>query len=107
MPTGWLNICKKLKLLFSVKTEIWFVSETDFTNKSYCRISGYTLHYIIHPNSKVHGGIALIIRNGIWYYKTGKNQIKFLSAINVEIDWNGSITITNTISANISHLSIP
>jgi hypothetical protein len=45
MPTGWLNIRKKLKLLFSVKTDILLVSETHFTNESHCRIPGYTLYH--------------------------------------------------------------
>jgi len=70
------------------------VSKTHFTNKSYCRIPGYTLYHTIHPDSKAYGGTALIIRSNIKYYEIGKFQREFLQATSiVGEDQNSCITV--------------
>jgi hypothetical protein len=61
MSTGWQNI-RKITFIFSENIEILFVSETHFTNKSYYRISGYTLYHTMHLDGKAHGGTARVIR---------------------------------------------
>jgi len=57
-------------------TDILFVSETHFTNKSYFFMPRYTLYYIMQPDGKAHKGIALIIRSNIRHYEIGKYQNK-------------------------------
>jgi hypothetical protein len=54
------------------------LSETHFTNKSYCCIPRYTLYHTMHLYSKAHAGLALIIRSDIRHYEIGKYQKEFL-----------------------------
>jgi len=63
--------------IFSQNIDILFVSETHFTNKSYCRVPGYTLYHTIHPDDKIHGGTALIIRSNIKHYEISKFQTEY------------------------------
>jgi len=81
MPMGYLNIRKKIKtFIFSQNIDILPVSETYFTNKSYCHIPKYTLYHTMHFDSKAHGEAftALIIRSDIKHYEIDKFQRKFL-----------------------------
>jgi len=53
----------------------------------------------MHPDSKVHGKIALIIRSDIKHYEIGKFQREFLQAISIVVeDQNSCITISATYS---------
>jgi len=73
---GWLNIRKKLKLLFSVKTLTFylFLKHVSLTRA----IFRNTLYYIFHPDGQSHGGTALFITNDIKHYQIGKYQRKCL-----------------------------
>jgi len=67
--------------ILSQDIDILFVSKTHFTNKSNLRILKYTLFHIMHPDGKIHGGTALIIRNSIKHYKIDKHQRDFLPQV--------------------------
>ena len=47
--------------------DIFLISETHFTSKSYFKIKGYELINANHPNERAHGGPAILIKNGIKY----------------------------------------
>jgi len=48
----------------------------------------------MHPNGKVHGGIALIIKSSVRHYEIGKYQREFLQAINaMNEDWKNGMTV--------------
>jgi len=63
--------------IFSQNIDILLVSETHFTNKSYCRVPGYTLYHIMHSDGKAYGGTALIIKSNIKHYEINKFQTKY------------------------------
>jgi len=71
--------------IFNQDTDILLVSETHFTNKSY-RNPGYTLYHIMHPDGKIHGETALIIRGSIKHYEIDKYQRDFLQATSVTVE---------------------
>jgi len=72
--------------------DILFVSETH-TNKNYLGIAGYTLYYIMHPDSKTYCGTALIIRSSIKHYEIDKHQRDFLQVTSTIVEaWSGCIT---------------
>jgi len=87
---------QKIKIfIFSQNIDILLVSETDFTNKSYCCFPRYTLYHTMHPDGKAHEGIALIVRSNIKHYKIGKFQTEFLQATSITLeDRSGRIIIS-------------
>jgi hypothetical protein len=102
MPTGWLNIRKKLNLLFSIisiqfKIDILLVSETSKTFHqqelllySWIHIVSLTIYF---DGKAFDGGTTLIIRSSIRHYEIGKYQREFLQATSIVVeDWNGYIT---------------
>jgi len=70
---GWLNSQQIKTFILSQNIDI-LLSETHFTNKSYCRIPEYTLYHIMYSDGKGRGGTALIIRSNIKHYEIGKFQ---------------------------------
>jgi len=85
--------------IFSQNINILLISKTHFTNKSYCRISGYTMYYIMYSDNKAHGETAFIIRSDIKCYEIGKFQREFLQATSMVVeDRNDCITISATYS---------
>ena len=50
------------------KIDILLISETHFTNRSYCKIPAYKIYSINHPSENVRAGSAIIIKNTIKYY---------------------------------------
>jgi len=79
MPTGWLNICKKLKLLFSIKTDVLLISETHFITRN---IAVYlAIHCITQCTVTVKLILTeelLLLRSGIRHYEIHKYQREFL-----------------------------
>jgi len=70
---GLAKHSQKIKtFIFSQNIDILLVSETHFTNKSYCHVPEYILYHIMHPNDKAYEEIALIIRSNIKHYEIGE-----------------------------------
>jgi hypothetical protein len=75
--------------------DIFLVSETHFTNRSYFRSSGYTVYTTRHPDGTAHGGTAVIIKNNIKHHELPKSETACLQATSVVIeDWRGPITVS-------------
>jgi len=61
---------EEVKLFLSQnKIDIFLVSETHFTSKTYFSIPGYSLCHTNHPDDRAHGGTAILIRTTIQYAK--------------------------------------
>jgi len=71
--------------IFNQNIDILLVSETHFTNKSYCRIPRYTLYHTMHSDGIAHGETAVIIRSDIKHYEIGKFQREFLQATSIVV----------------------
>jgi len=81
--------------ILSPDIDILLVSEMHFTNKIYFRIPEYTLYHTMHPDGKVHGRTAIIIRSSIKHYEIDKHQRDFLQATSIMMEtWNSCITIS-------------
>ncbi|KAI8120461.1 putative RNA-directed DNA polymerase from transposon X-element [Lucilia cuprina] len=47
--------------------DIFLVSETHFTSRSFFRIKDYDIVFANHPDERAHGGAAILIWNNIKY----------------------------------------
>jgi hypothetical protein len=69
MPTGSPSTQKKRKNdIQNQQVDIMLISETHFTIKSYFKIPNYAIYDTQHPDGTAHGGIAILIKNGIKHY---------------------------------------
>jgi len=77
--------------------DILLISETHFTNKSYCCILVSCIHsvYIVSCNApgKTHEGTALIIRSDIRHYEIGKYQREFLQDTSIMVEDHGLVVL--------------
>jgi len=65
---GLQNHKEELKLFLTQnQIDIMLISETHFTNKSRFSIAGYNICLANHPDDKVHGGTAILIKSKIAY----------------------------------------
>jgi hypothetical protein len=62
------------------------VSETRFTDRSYVRIFGYTVHHTNHPSGNAQGGTAVIIKNSIKHAEMEKYDKDYLQATTILIN---------------------
>lgn len=65
--------------------DIFLISETHFTNRSYFKIPGYTMYETQHPSGRAHGGSAILIKNQIQHFELPKFQTDYIQATNVNI----------------------
>jgi hypothetical protein len=76
------------------KVDIMLISESHFTMKSYIKIPNYMIYDTQHPDGTAHGGIVIIIKNGIKHHLHGHYNLAHLQATSVTIDdWIGPLTI--------------
>ena len=47
--------------------DIFLISETHFTDKSYFKIKGYDVISCNHPSNRAHGGSAILVKSSIKY----------------------------------------
>jgi hypothetical protein len=70
------------------------ISEKHFTTRSFIKIPNYTKHANQHPDGTAHGGIAIIIKNGIKHHLHGHYTLEHLQATSVTVeDWISPLTI--------------
>jgi endonuclease/exonuclease/phosphatase (EEP) superfamily protein YafD len=82
--------------LTSRKIDIMLITETHFTQKSYLRISQYTVYHTNHPAGTARGGTAIIIKNHIKHHLLPNFSRDYLQATSVSVeDSLGHLTISS------------
>jgi exonuclease III len=77
----------ELKLfLYIHDIDIMLISETRFTEKSYIRISQYTLYYTNHPAGTAWGGTVIILKSSIQHHPLNPYNQAFLQATSVAVE---------------------
>jgi exonuclease III len=75
--------------------DILLVSETHFTNRNYITTPNYNIYYTNHPEERVHGGIAVIIRQNIKHYVKSEYRHENIQATNIATeDKTGETTVS-------------
>jgi exonuclease III len=76
--------------------DIMLLSETHFTQKSYLKLSRYTLYHTTHPAGTARGGSAILIKNTIRHHPLPNHRHDYLQATSVAVnDSVGPLTITS------------
>lgn len=74
--------------LNSKHIDIFLISETHLTSRSYIKIKGYDFVYTNHPDDKAHAGAGLFIKSTIRYDIAEEYSKNFLQAAGVKITCN-------------------
>jgi hypothetical protein len=64
--------------------DVMLISETHFTEKSYLKLSNYTVYHTNHPAGTARGGTAIIIKNKKYDQLNNYSQ-DFLQATSVSV----------------------
>lgn len=86
---GVTNHLNEIELFLKLNhVDIFLISETHLTSRSFFRVRGYDLIGSNHPDDKAHGGAAILIRSSIKYEISEPLHEKFLQAAGVKIKCN-------------------
>jgi len=95
---GLYQHAQEIKLFIQTfNLDILLVSETHFTNRSYIKIRNYNIYYINHPDERVHGGTAVIIRQNIKHYVRAGYRHENIQATSIAIEENTGETTVSAI----------
>jgi exonuclease III len=83
--------------------DILLVSETHFTNKNYITTPNYNIYFTNHPEERVHGGAAIIIRQNIKHYVKAKYRHENIQATNIATEDNTGETTVSAICCPSKH----
>ena len=93
MPT-----CARDKALYSdLNLNILLVSKPHFTKRSYITIPNYNIYYTNHPDERVHGGTAVIIRQNIKHYLKAEYRHENIQSTCIAIEDNTEETTVSAI----------
>jgi hypothetical protein len=88
---------KELKTFISLHNiDVILISETHFTEKSYLKLSTYTVYHTNHPARNARPETAIIIKNSTKYHQLISYSQDFLQATSVSV--NNSVSLS-TVSA--------
>lgn len=74
--------------------DIFLISETHFTSRSYFRIRGYDLITANHPGNRAHAGAAILIKSSIKYEVLEEFNLPTIQAAGIKINCdNDAISI--------------
>jgi len=65
--------------------DIFLISETHFTTKSYFTMPHYNTYYTNHPYGNAYGGAAVLVKQTISHYKLPKYEEDFLQATSIRV----------------------
>ena len=65
--------------------DIFLISETHFTKKTYFKIKGYNLISCNHPDEKAHGGSAILVKSSLKYIVLDNYRKTHLQAAGIKI----------------------
>jgi hypothetical protein len=101
---GLCQHAQEIKLfIHTFNRDILLVSETHFTNRNYITKPNYNVYYTKHPDERVHGGSALIIRQNIKHYVKAEYRLKIIQATSVVIEDNTGETTVSAIYCPPKH----
>lgn len=83
--------------LQSNSIDIFLISETHFTKKSYFKIKGYDLIIANHPNERAHGGSAILIKSSIKYEPDEQYIKESIQAAIIKIKCNNQTVCVSAI----------
>jgi len=70
-----LNHQQELQAILDInKIDVFLISETHFTERSFIKFKGYTIYHTTHPGNTNRGGSAIIIKGNI--YRNEEVQIE-------------------------------
>lgn len=76
------------------KIDIFLISETHFTERSFFKIHNYNVYHTQHPDGTAHGGTAVIINKKIAHFEMEKYEKDHIQSTAVGIrDLNGTIVV--------------
>ena len=86
---GLTNKLNEIEFFMKTKhIDIFLISETHLTSRSYVKISGYDFVYTNHPDNKAHAGAGLFIRSTIRYELSEEFQQNYIQAAGVKLICN-------------------
>ena len=65
--------------------DIFLISESHFTSKSYFKISNYDLVTANHPSNKAHAGAAVLVKSSIKYEILQSTTVPYLQAAGIKV----------------------
>ena len=72
--------------------DIALISETHFTDKDYCRITGYQAYWTMHPSGAARGGTAVFVKQTIRHYPQQEICEDYLQSTIISIVYNNKET---------------
>ncbi len=77
------------------KIDVFLVSETHFTDRTYFKIPNYSIFHSNHPDNTAHGGSAVLVHDGLKYYELPCVQMDYLQATSIVVeDAKGPLTLS-------------
>lgn len=67
------------------RVDIFLISETHFTSKSYFQVPGYRLYQTLHPDGAAHGGTAILVKQRIEHFEGPSYKDDFLQATTIYV----------------------
>jgi hypothetical protein len=96
MSNGLSQHTEELKTFISINSiEVMLISEKHFAEKSYLKISKYSIYHTNHPARTAGGSTAILIKNFVNHHELNSCSQDFLQATSVSVeDSAGLLTIS-------------
>ena len=95
---GLSNHTREIEIFLNATfIDLFLVSETHFTSRSYFHIRGYDLINTNHPDNRAHAGCCILIKSSIKYDILSEIMENFLQATYIKINCNNYDVVISSI----------